>query len=98
MTFEMAADESPVTLTEDRGRETDEPVSVRIARLVAVTSDREVSDLEPLGRVIDTDALEALFSPGVGGNIEGSFRYEGYRVEIDADGTVRLREAAEQPD
>lgn len=51
-------------------------------------------DLEPLGTVVDTDAVETLFGPGQTGIIRHdadlSFRYEGCDVTVGNDGTVSV--------
>ena len=79
-------------LSEAYDPDSDESLPARIVRLVAVASDRNPIELEPLGHVIDADALGQLVGPRSGGTakteIEVSFDYEGYRVEIDANGTV----------
>lgn len=66
---------------------------------MAIASDRTVTDLDPLGRTIDNDALDALFAPasenGSGRSFQGSFHYDGCRVETTGGGTVRLLEEAE---
>lgn len=83
-----------VVLSEEYDPSDDEPVSARIIRLVAVASDREATELEPLGQVIDVEALDELLDsrcladPDV--SVEISFRYEGYMVDIDANGTVSV--------
>lgn len=81
-------------VSEDYDPESDYPITARIVRLVAIASDRDPCDLRPLGEVIDTDSLDRLInSRTIGGrhvSIEMSIRYEGYRVEIDANGTVEI--------
>lgn len=98
----MASDESVVVLTGEHVPESDEPLSLRVVRLVAIAADRRTTAIEPLGRIIDTDALDALFAPARsdsdGPSVEVSFRYEGYRVEVDAERTVRLLDEPEQRD
>jgi len=55
-------------------------------------------DLEPLSRVVDTEALDALFGPQLTiGSVpqpvsEISFEYHGYEVCVSAVGTVSLTE------
>lgn len=97
----MVIDESSIVLTREHAPES-EPSSLRVVRLVAIASDREATDLEPLAQIIDTDALNALFSTARSRSDEHSakvsFRYEGYRVEVDADGEVRLLDEPEQRD
>lgn len=83
-----------LVVTETYDRTSPEPMSLRIIRLVAIASDRTPTDLSPLGRVIDADAIDAIFDSqaveGQGTSIELSFNYEGYRIEITANGTVKL--------
>ena len=88
-------DESgPTILSDENDPTSEEPVSVRIVRLVAVAADREVTDLDPLGATIDVDALDQLVhsrsftDPET--TIEVSLTYEGYLVEIEANGTVNV--------
>lgn len=96
----MPNDEPAVILSGETMPERDEPLSLRVVRLVAIASDRGVTELEPLGRAIEPDALDALFSPTRLGHaensVEASFHYAGFRVEIDTDGTVRLLEDIER--
>lgn len=98
----MTPEDSIVVLTEEGTPENDEPITLRVVRAVAAASDRRVTDLEPLARHIDTDALKALFPSadaiGSGRTVEASFRYEGYLAEVDADRTVRLREVPDSPE
>lgn len=69
-------------------------MSVHIVLMVAIVSDRRSVELEPLGRRVDTDQLDMLFSPGFLPNADTSvsvtFDYEGYTVDVEPDGTVRL--------
>lgn len=92
----MPSDEPTVVLTGEYPPGSDERLAHCIVRLVAIATDREPTDLEPLGLIIDTDALDALFSAARECNderlFEVSFRYEGFRVEVNADGTVRILE------
>ena len=86
--------EPSVILSEEYDSERNEAVSLRVIRLVAIASDRQALDLDPLGYVIDTDALDRLLqSKGIDDphtQIGVSFEYEGYLVEIDTNGTVRI--------
>lgn len=95
----MASDESAVVLTGERAPESDGPSSLRVVRLAAIAADRGTTAIEPLGRIIDADALDVLLAParsdGDGPSVERSFRYEGYRVEVDAERTVRLLDEPE---
>ena len=83
-----------VLLSEEHDPAADDPVSLRIVRLVAVAADREATDLGPLGATIDVDALDQLVHSRSFTDpetiIEVSFTYEGYLVEIEANGTVNI--------
>lgn len=87
-------DSAPTTILSDEYEPTsEEPVSVRVARSVAVAADREPTELTPLGEVVDVDALETLCRPdGSGTAVEISFDYEGYRVRIDDQLRITVRE------
>lgn len=86
----VPSDEPDAVLTGENSLQGDETVSNTIVRLVAIVSDREPFDLEPLGLIIDTDAFDALLAAARESNderlVEVPFRYEGYRVEVNADG------------
>ena len=92
-----AADDSDrptVLVSEPYDRDRSEPVSTRIVRLVAVAADRAPTDLDPLGNVIDPEALDRLLDqPSVEDPdtaIDVTFHYEGFRIEVGADGTVSV--------
>lgn len=97
----MARDEPIVVLTGTYASDGDEPVSQCVVRLVSIATDRDPLELTPIGHVIDADALDALLSTSRASRDEPSvavsFRYEGYRVEIDAVGTVRLLAPTSEP-
>ncbi len=65
----------------------DEPVSGAVVRAVSAVEGREPLSLPPLGNVLDTDALDALFAdrsngtPRTGGRI--SFVYSNCRLTVD---------------
>ena len=81
-------------LTVEYDHASDEPISAQVVRSVAVAADREATDLEPLGSTIDVDALEQLVHSRSFTDqetmIEVLFSYEGYLVEIEANGTVNI--------
>ena len=83
-----------VLLSETYDTERDESLSGLIVRLVAIVSNREGMELEPLGCNIDVDALDRLVRSGSVGNstspVEVWFNYEGFTIDIDADGTVSI--------
>ncbi|WP_310930113.1 HalOD1 output domain-containing protein [Halogeometricum luteum] len=55
-------------------------------------------ELEPLGAVVDTDAVETLFDSAPSGTVRHdaslSFRYENCDVTVGSDGTVSATRAA----
>lgn len=57
------------------------------------------TELAPLYRVVDTDALDGLFTPGgrEEPRTEGTVVYEGYEVTADNMGRVELSESAVEP-
>lgn len=63
-----------------------EKISLAVVRAVSTVVDRDASDLRPLTEILDTDALDALFSPQIDGMIrtggEVSFVYSGCRVSV----------------
>ncbi|WP_459191368.1 HalOD1 output domain-containing protein [Halosimplex sp. J119] len=68
-----------------------ESASAAVYRAVAAVADRKPENLEPLGRTIDVDALDALLDgPGAETACRVTFRYQGYAVEVVADETIRL--------
>lgn len=85
---------SSIGLSERYDPESDSPVSIHVVWLVAEVSDRDPTDLEPLGHSIDTDALNRLVdsNPSKSGdaNVAVSFNYEGYRVNIGSNGIVSV--------
>lgn len=69
---------------------------MEIIRTVAVHANEEPEDLPPINDAIDTDALEAIFSPRQDGTPRRGtgmvvFRYAGYGVRVEADGTVEVQ-------
>lgn len=66
--------------------EPDEQVSMAVVRAVSTVVDRDARDMQPLAEILDTDALDALFSPRADGTVrpggEVSFVYSGCRVSV----------------
>lgn len=85
--------ETEAVLSSDYDPTAESSLVLQIVRMVAIASDCDVSELEPLHRVIDTDALDAIVSRSGSGDHVGlislSFVYEGYRVDV-AGNQVRL--------
>ena len=75
----------------------DRSIATAVVRAVAATLDAAPSQIEPVSDVVDTDALEALFSPRSEGSPrdEGSvsFTFEGCDVTVHADGEIVVRPA-----
>lgn len=69
-----------------------EPITHRIVERIASHEDADVTDLEPLHSAVDTDALDALFSPTSSGPRSGhvTFEYAGHTIVVDADGDVSV--------
>lgn len=72
-----------------------ESLSEEILFAIVEYDEQSQEDLSPFGRYIDPDALDDLFAvDGADGpHVDAalSFRYENYRVDVDADGLVRIR-------
>lgn len=69
------------------------PASLAVVEAVAEAEGVDPADLDPpLARVIDPDALDALFTDGSSGWM--TFHYSGYAVTVHADGSVDVRERA----
>lgn len=90
------AERQPGPPTVVRSTGPDESVSTTVINAVAAAKGREPAELAPLGDVVDTHALDRLFSPlrdPVAGPRMGTieFRYEGYLVSVDAAGRVTVR-------
>lgn len=71
----------------------DADISLRIVDSIAAENGCDPTDLPVLYETIDPGALDALFRPsGTSQRSIGqvSFRYAGYRVSVDADGTITI--------
>lgn len=72
------------------------PLTTVLVELVAEVNDADPERLEPLGRVVDPEAMDALFASTdryPGNHDAGSrlmFRFEDLDVTIEADGLIRL--------
>lgn len=69
--------------------ETGEQLSLEIVTTVAAKTGREPLEMEPLHNVVETDALDRLFQSTEGRVI---FPYEGYRVVVEAAGSVTVED------
>ncbi|MFC7142010.1 HalOD1 output domain-containing protein [Halosimplex aquaticum] len=72
-----------------------ESASVAVYRAVAALTDTEPESLDPLGRTVDTDALDALLDGSGDSDCRVSFRYQGFLVEVAAGDSVRLTPLSE---
>lgn len=79
-------------------RETSDECVFAIVSEVATREGVEPTDLPPLARTIDPDALRDVVDSGRGGSVSVRFSYEGYDVTVDSDGDVRVDERMETPD
>lgn len=66
--------------------------TVAVVESVAAATDREPTALPALTGVVDTDAVDGLFSADVGENVSLTFTYAGTAVRVRADGTIELAE------
>lgn len=69
----------------------EENVSIAVVNAVASVTEQEVTEMEPLSKVVDTDSLNELFeptdrSPRTVGFVE--FEYCGCLVRVSADGQL----------
>lgn len=67
-------------------RTNDPELSTRVIEAIAAETEADPLAMEPLYRVIDTDALDALFQGATQGVIR--FAYDGHEIEAHSDGTV----------
>lgn len=65
--------------------------AIAILEMVAIASGRAITDLAPLARHVDVDALDTLLvdSPVP---VKLSFTYEGFEIVITSDGGLNLEE------
>jgi hypothetical protein len=72
------------------------PLSTVLVELVAEVTEADPLALEPLGRAVDPEAMDGLFTSTrayPGNYAAGSrlaFRFEGLHVTIESDGVIRL--------
>lgn len=67
------------------------PTSSSIVQAVAAEMDRDPSELRPLQEVVDTDAVNALFSGPDDAGLSMSLTYEGCRLTVDRGGVAAIR-------
>ena len=66
--------------------------SLGVIEAVADVLDREPTALGPLGNVLDTDALDALFADPSTSSLVVSFEYEELTVTVSNEGFVEVRQ------
>lgn len=81
-----------MTVSTERPSDSRSP-SERVVRSVSIHADTDPLELPPLSHTVDPDALDVIVSSLEYGTVE--FRYAGYPVTIDSDGTVSVTEASE---
>jgi hypothetical protein len=67
----------------------DEAVATTVALAVARVTGREATELEPLGSIVDCEALDSLVR-SVEPSLSVSFLYEGCRIFVCGNGTVEI--------
>lgn len=77
-----------MTIPQDEGPETMDPVSLQTIRKVADEESIELTDLPPLQDAIETDALDALFASVEHEIIRVEFTYCGYTITVDGKNQV----------
>jgi hypothetical protein len=71
--------------------------SLAAVRTIADHDGVDLTELPPLGRAVDPDALDAVLeSPSKGGEpVSVSFQYAGYEVTLRSDAEVRFSESTD---
>lgn len=76
------------------------PPSVVVVEAIGTITEQDTRDLDPLGGVVDPNALDALFQPTVDGDYrsdgEVSFTYHGYEVAVRSYGVIAIRPADDE--
>lgn len=73
----------------------DDSIVMEVIRTVAVHANEEPENLPPINDAVDTDALEDIFGPRPDGTPRRGtgtvvFRYAGFGVRVEADGTIEV--------
>lgn len=82
-------DERPITVRHD-WEQSREP-SVSIVEAVAAATGRPVTNLPPLQKHIDPDALNALLSHGPTSLVDITFTYADATVSVNKNGVIEIR-------
>lgn len=75
----------------DDGR--DGELSTTVVTAVADAMGARATDLEPLNRQLDPDALDGLFAGDDSGDCRVAFRFNGFDVTVYADGHIVVSDA-----
>ena len=68
-------------------------VARTVVERVAAAEGVDATELPPLGRIVDTDALDSLFAADAGrGHV--SFEYHGYDVTVYQDDAVEIQDSS----
>lgn len=70
--------------------DSDIPTSLRIVRCVSEVADVPPTELPPLQRTVDPDALDALCPLDGSSDCTVSFRFAGVDVYVSEDGDIRV--------
>lgn len=73
------------------------PPSATVALLLSETLEKDVTELEPLGNKIDTDALNRLCGRHPDTDFRIEFTHEGCRIEVEKD-DVKISELDQASD
>lgn len=73
----------------ERGHDTP---SLAVVEAIAAIEGVDPTEVDPLGRTIDMDALDAIVQPPVDdADVQVSFLVHGYQVTVSSDGRLDLR-------
>ena len=69
-----------------------ESISMAIISSMATISDTDSLNSAPLYATVDPDALNDLVSTANGSDLQITFTYNGYRIEVDGGGHIAMTE------
>lgn len=87
MTEPIPGDEVGISFEYD-WREIRSP-SIAVVEAMSVVLDRDPTEMEPISRRIDVDAVDSLLTTG-GPGVRISFVHQGCRVDVTGDGKVEI--------
>jgi len=64
--------------------------SVAVVEAVAAVTNETVTDLPPLQKAVDADALDNVMRSSAGANVRVSFPYAGVSVVLSGDGHIEI--------